>query len=302
MNLNWQKNNIFLAVLLSLVSILLVGLIRPAGGDIDTGLSRDSFWFKKVNAPTDHSIVFAGDSRVMCGISPAAISTILPAKILNFGFNFVGYSDEYLTAVRAKLNDEGPNRAIVLGVTPRSLTPLNVKVSAYKRESSKQGYAAWKQQYMSEFFHFFRPVSLATTVQQIQGKRFYRNHYPDGYMSVELIPPNPNQDLDTYLKIFNNNTVDDQLIDGIITHSTSWIKEDIAVYAFRPPTTQAILDAELASGFDESDFERKFTSIGGVWLDFNIDDYVYADGSHINAPDVPQFSKDILAKMSLSIP
>ena len=290
--LNKKIDPTLLIVLVASFLVICIGVIRPPEG-VRTDLNREGFWRNKLDQPPIYDLVIGGDSRILCDISPSAMSSVLNMRIYNFGFNFVGYTPEYLKAIEQKLNPNSNEKTIVLGITPRSLTPLNMKTSGFAEENNRELYEKIGQKYLNKLSTMFRPFSLSSIVWSLQGRVTAKDFYPDGLMSVEILPPDDDLDLKTYKKIFINNTVSEEHINNIFDTIRDWKAKGITVYGFRPPVAEKIFEAEGMSGFNQNQFIKGFQNAGGVWLNMDANGITFADGSHITANDVPRFSKNL---------
>src|SRR4051812_24723824 len=68
-------------------------------------MNHDAFYTRKTACGPEYTMVLAGDSRVLDGISPAAMHTVLSnQKILNFGYASSCLNRLYLTAAAGKLD------------------------------------------------------------------------------------------------------------------------------------------------------------------------------------------------------
>ncbi|MCB1545934.1 MAG: hypothetical protein H6872_00235 [Methylobacteriaceae bacterium] len=277
-------------VIAALLLVVLIGVLRPPEGS-ESELTRDAFWRMKIDQPPVYDMVFAGDSRVLCDVSPKAVAGETGGRVYNFGFNFVGYTREYLDAIESKLDANSQRKTIVLGITPRSLTPLNMAVSGYAEENSREFLDVMGQKYLSYPISTMRPFMLSAIVMHLRGKSTAKNFYRDGLMSVEIKPADINQDLKTYSTIFVGNQVSEPHIAALIDRVRLWRSKGIAVYAFRPPVSPAIFDAEKASAFDQHYFVEQFTNAGGRWIEIDAKGLTLADGSHVTATSVDLFSQ-----------
>lgn len=273
----------------------LIGWLRPAEGQDRAGISREQFWSVKLGWSQQFDVVAAGDSRVLCDVSPRAMQDVAPfQKVANFGFNYAGFNADYLRGVVSKLNLASASPTIVLGITPRSLTPLNQRVSGYREELDRPLWRRMLNSHAGGLLASFRPFAIERIIKQAGSKDFY----PDGWMAVRMNPPNPEADLPVYRSIFNGNTVSDGIVDQLVATVSQWRRERIRVFAFRPPVTAEMLSVEnQRSGFRESDFIRRFADAGGTWLTFDSSLYQVCDGSHLDADSARLFSRDLARKL-----
>jgi hypothetical protein len=284
----------YLVMLLAGVAIAAVAALRAPEGTA-TPLVREQFWLRKVEQPAAYEMVLAGDSRVLCDLSPAVMSAVTMRKTLNFGFNFTGYESRYLEAIEAKLDPTAPSKEIVLGITPRSLTPLNMRVSGFLEESDRPASERLATRYLGRELSLLRPFALGAIAVASSGRTSAKNFYPDGLMAVELNPPDPDFDLKTYSTIFAGNKVSEPSIQQLLRQVRLWTNSGVRVYGFRPPVAPRIFEAESMSGFDEQRFVKDFEAAGGKWLRPDASGVVLADGSHVTASNVPEFSRRLAA-------
>ncbi len=273
----------------------LLAWLRPAEGQDRAGISREEFWSTKLDWSPKFDIVAAGDSRTLCDISPRAMQDVAPfQKIANFAFNYAGFNADYLLGAVSKLNPRSRVRTIVLGITPRSLTPLNQRVSGYREELNRPLWRRMLNSQAGAWLASFRPIAIERIVKQTGSKDFYA----DGWMAVRMNPPDPQADLPVYRSIFNGNAVSERIVDDLILTVRQWRRQDIRVFGFRPPVTQEMLTIEnQRSGFREEDFIGRFKDAGGTWLTFDPSRYQVCDGSHLEAESAQVFSRDLARKL-----
>ena len=80
--------------------------------------------YDRIKAGWHHcaDVVLTGDSRVMCGLSPAAMASQLPGlRILNYGLAGQGLCPEVLDRIEQLLDPHGQSKIIVLGLSPALL-------------------------------------------------------------------------------------------------------------------------------------------------------------------------------------
>jgi hypothetical protein len=276
--------------ILTVAIVVLVAAIRPPEGQYNTGLSREKFWQVKLGAPASYDVVLAGDSRTLCDLQPTAMQAVLGQRVLNYGFNLVALTPEYLRAAAQKLDPNGA-RILLVGVTPRSLTPLNVQLSGYTEEKSRSIDERFFNKHLNLIDYSLRPMSIPTMLKQLAtGRSSHKDFFVDGWMAVSLSPPDSTQDLGVYSRVFLNNPVSRGMVDSVITTFGELSARGIRVYLIRFPTTPAILAHEERSGFLEQDFIVRAAAQGATWLPSPAGSFVITDGSHIDAKDVPAYS------------
>ena len=116
-----RRERLWPTLALGLGFVVLLGNIRYSD---DSGMPENIFRFHKIAWRHEADIVVAGDSRAYIGISPAHLARDLPGnpRVLNFGFNAIGYHAQYRQALLDVLDPKADNPRLLLCVSPRSLT------------------------------------------------------------------------------------------------------------------------------------------------------------------------------------
>jgi len=254
-----------------------------------TSMPEGEFWERKFTAPAT-DIVFAGDSRVGIGIAPAAVTAAAGLSCLNFAFTSVGYSSDYLTAIREHVR---PSGVIVLGLSTWTLTPRSLLDNGFKslqatpRRSPRLTWAAleWKLRFQSSM------KALNTTV--MDEAHFGTTLHLDGWMEVHAEASDVKKALSLYAQNFDDNPVSEESISRVVESVRAWSGQGILVLGFRPPTTQEMKSLEDAKGaFHEEGVVRRIKDAGGVWLEIPLDYETY-DGSHLQWDSAQRLSHDI---------
>ncbi len=263
----------------------------------DDARQARAFWQHKVFGLADQSydIILSGDSRVYRGLDPAQFdATIKGTKTFNFGFSGGGHNPLIFSEIDRILSDDaGRTRAVVLGITPYSLTPkaqMNAEYLDYKAKGPPTK--------LQTVYDWFRPLSFSRLKKLVSGRTAKPSNETysygnDGWVRSDWVKRDVGAELANYKANFDGNRVDQAAIDGIMAKTREWAAQGIVVMAFRPPTTPAMVALEnAASGFDEIAFKAAFTVAGGVWvpMDGRFETY---DGSHLTPESGEQLSKII---------
>lgn len=290
---------------LSLAAIFIAATLALRHYD-NSGLAPASFWATKASWAACADIVIAGDSRVYRGVSPAEISRVLPqCRILNYGFDGVGYDRRYLAGIERVLDPNTVLPTIVLGISPHSLTPQAV----IEGNSAAQLHAArrpwplvWQvSQPFDRVMQFLTP--LAAGEFRTPWKRYYQNFHADGWVASSRRPEQPTVGLGAYRGRFVNNRVSSQQVDDLLAGVADWTRRGVRVFGFRPPTCSEMVEVEdRQSGFEEAAFVRRFQAAGGTWLALSQTDYHSYDSSHLRADAAVRFSHDLACRMSEQVP
>lgn len=280
--------------------ILVAALFRQS--DV-SGMNPREYWNAKLNWQANADVIIAGDSRVNNAVSPAAMKKILPGRhILNYAFSAVGYSADYFDAIERVLNPASPHKTIILGISPRSLTPSSLEKNGFfELKATKKSNRTL--QTISQWLYYVEPLSdkdlnLIPLARHPEYKYLVCYH-PDGWEATEQIPPHPVAPLEEYQRFFHQNRVTEQIIDQLLTRIKKWSDNGVRVYCFRPPTTAPVVVVEdNVSGFDVDNFKAQVARCGGVWIDLDQSAYQTYDGSHLQYNSARQFSLDLAEKIA----
>ena len=301
------RNLLVALALIILIGFLFSGKREPAR---ESDLVKERFWALKTRfLKAEYNVVVCGDSRVYRGISPAAMNSLLPGfKIVNFGYSLGSLDRLMMKNAESLLDPKAKNRVIVLGVTPSALTPLAAKNEQYLSIKRKPFSEVVESVYFLPVTTFLMPIRPKEVKNLFSGaktrnKRYYEYHgyetyYDDGWVAAGTEDLRPEKQLSMYRARFISYQVSPDLSRDLLEVVREWKSKGIQVFGYRPPTTHAMVALEDSmSGFREAEFIREFESVGGIWLRFNIDDYVSYDGSHLAAESAKQFSRDLAAKI-----
>lgn len=291
-------------IVLALAGVLLA-VVRPLFvQEYLSGISPDRFWSQKIRWSSCADVVLAGDSRVYINVSPQALSEYLRGRrIYNFGFSGNGYSREYLAAAENVLDPNSPSPMIVLGINPYSLTLRSLEENRFKEFLMRPplSQSRWGV-YREAFQEWFRPLPLwEVMVDLCRGQpapAWYNEYYPDGWVACDRDPRDPTLLManDRLGHSYQNNAVNETVVENLIQYIRKWRDRGIEVYGFRPPVYEnALKEEDRLSGFDESLFIRQFTQAGGVWLGMDNTKYGIRtyDGHHLPREDALEFSQEL---------
>lgn len=290
------KNKTYITLILSLILIIILGLVLPKQDASKSQLER--FWLKKIFANKNYDILIMGDSRTYRGISPQAMQQVLKNyKILNFAYSNGGLNNFMFNEAEKHLSKKRNKQIIVLGVTPYSLTSLSEKNKQYLQELTRPKEDVYQRLYLNPLLTFFSPVKpdFVFSGRSKEPQVIYKQEFFDnGWVASNKIPSNPHEAIPYYKKDFSSINVSLTLINNLITKTQYWTKKGIKVFAFRPPTTNEMLQLEnKTSGFNELSFVKKFENAGGHWINIDVSKYYSYDGSHLSKKSAIKLSKKI---------
>ena len=297
-----MRNRVVLALVLGATLIGLIGLLRP---DAMRTASREKwFWSWKTHSEKKYDIVFVGDSRTYRGISPESMAVGLRGfRIFNFGYSSGSLSTLMLAEAEKRLDVSG-ERIIVLGITPSSMTPRAARDEQYRQEKNRTTSEILENIYLAPFIKYFDPTTPIRFLEEIGSRkaRFREAFYESGWIAAWKEPPGPPEPLSVYENIFTDNGISPSLVEDVLLQTGKWTREGIRVYAFRPPTSPAMVDLEMQlSGFDEGTFRQRFGSFGGVWIDVSKPGYHSYDHSHLDKESAEALSRVIAEAIKQSI-
>jgi hypothetical protein len=270
-----------------------------------SGAAGERFWVLKTHGKTRYDMILMGDSRVYRGLSPEAMESILTDyQIFNFGYSGGGLDPVMYAAAERRLDPGSDHKAIVFGVTPLALTPDAGKNEHYLQELNRPADYVFLRLYWLPLVHALEPLDIRSIPNvftgdnklQVQGG-YYQEFHDDGWIASWSFPEDPYRTLPSFRDIFSRTPVSQTLIDELVKQTRLWNSRGIDVYAFRVPSSQAMVELEnQMSGFDEAAFVEQFTSAGGIWFSIPLEPYHSFDGSHLTKQAAQQLSVD-LAKL-----
>jgi len=294
---SFRERSIVVFALAAIVT-LAVAWVNNAAPDArsDREFEKQAFWQHKVFGHPDHSytVIASGDSRVYRGLSPEALESVLPgAKVLNYGFSGSGHNKMMFDQIARLLDeDQSKTRAVILGITPYSLTPKAQKNGEYA-DYLRKGPPS-RLESLHEIFRSLSTRRLKELVlggeQKYDSNQLYE-YLDNGWIKSDWATHDPEAELNVFRTDFRGNQVDPKVLADIAAQTRKWVSAGIIVLAYRPPTTPAMEAVEAEhSGFDEPAFRRQFTQAGGIWVDPG-PGYVSYDGSHLTPESSEKLSR-----------
>jgi len=258
----------------------------------------ESFWLLKIYQPPLFDMLLLGDSRILNAASPSAVAqTLSYPRVLNFGFSQVAFNQAYLDASREKLDPVSDRRALVLGVSPYSLTTKSDEENPFLQMHSKsrseflllealQGIRPYFDQVLdSPLDEYWRHFS------RIEPGNLDREFYRDGWNPVIMVTPTRGDSREAYQNMFQGSKVSPRLVRDLMETIRRWRAEGIRVFGYRAPTAEEVkaLEREML-GFAEDAFAAQFREAGGTWLSLP-GDYELFDGDHMDKESAIRFSR-----------
>jgi hypothetical protein len=284
------------AAVIAAVLTIIVGWVAPRSvpQHVYSGIHPDRFWTLKLRWGPEHDVVLLGDSRVYRGLSPQAMTEALPGqRIINFGFSSAALSPDYLDHGRGLLDPASASPTVVLGVRPYSLTPKADAKNAFRSERNRSPTEAMERLYLTPLLDFFAPFD-ADRLNRPDAPRYFHRMTARGWVASHKPRGRPQEAVERYADVFVNNRVSPAIAEALVERITAWTHQGIAVYAFRPPTSAAMVSLENdASGFEQLALPTRVRAAGGRWLEVDAARYSSYDGSHLTAASAVALSKDL---------
>ncbi len=286
-------------LLLAAGFILLAGALRS--GTVMGAHLPEAFWAQKLLWDREFDIVIAGDSRVYRGVSPEAMESALPdRRIANFGFSACGFSKPYLKATEALLDHNSTQPTIILGVTASTLTPSATKENGFLSLRKLRQFQLAQLALLGRVSFFFSPYDLEEVQNLFRKSKvgYTLVWHTDGWVQSRKVPEDPTEAVRIYRRQAKKarwrSRVSEPIVANLLETVREWRRRGILVYAFRPPTPQAMVEVETTfMKFDEAAFVQQFQEAGGVWLPFQAEQYHSYDGSHLRDDAAVEFSTDL---------
>jgi hypothetical protein len=287
------------------LSALLVGglgALLPASPDPeDEALAaEDRFYLAKTHGPHRCDVIVLGDSRALRGIAPSEMEEVLPGRrIFNFAYNAGSLNPEMYREAEKRLDPRSDEpAAVLLAVTPLSLLGWKATNEQYAELRAVPPDEVWLKIHRPGLVRYFQPLTpsafIAAALGPANAPRTLQTFHDDGWIESERTPPNPEEALAVYAKRLRGRSVDAGLVDALVERTVRWSERGIRVFAFRPPTTDAVVALEdRMTGFDEEALARRVEEAGGRWLRFGNDGYGTYDGSHLDRESARRFSRDL---------
>ncbi len=282
-----------------LLSILLIAIVAllPQGGVKNNRLSDlelDKFWLEKTYASPNYDLVMLGDSRLYRGVSPDEISKLTGHKSLNFGYSQAGFSKKYIELALSKLDSSSSRQTAIFAITPLSLTPKALRNQHLNKFLNYDFLKRFLVLHTYSFASKFHRRKISSLLGTTKNSDYLQIINPNGWIASSRKVFSIKRGIDAYQNMFSNNQVSPTAEKILLRKITQLTKNGVLVYGFRPPSSREVENIENEkSGFIEDTFKKRFTTAGGVWLEFDRTKYKSYDGSHLTVESSISFSKDI---------
>jgi hypothetical protein len=265
-----------------------------------SGIRETTFWSQKRSWNQHADLVFAGDSRVLRAISPEYFSSFpKEVRVLNTAFPGVGYDEQYLAYLERVIDPASSYGAIVLGITPNSLTESAARKNGFLASPTTGLTEGFLSELVDEFQTQTRALTLAEASRWLTGKRsaVFQEFTPNGWVAT-VGPSNESDGLRIYEEIFTRNRVSNEVVDGLLSTVQSWVQKGIRTFGFRAFGSTKLTELENSmSGFNEQEFHRRFEEAGGIWIDMSGFPVVSYDASHLDRANAIKWTEFMQPKL-----
>lgn len=264
--------------------------------------SNKLFWIAKKQWGAEFSVVVGGDSRVYQAVSPAVMQeTLSGSRIANFAFSRIVWTPEYLDAMASKLDPKSFPKILVLGISPLSLTARAIPENGFSRTPSMnamQFQIENRLQETLEQFSSWMPLAHSQMFAAADSQGIEHHYRKDGWVPTRAARSDSTAELRAYQASFRDNALSSRVLGNLCSKIQELQQLGIRVYAFRPPTTDAMIALEQDVGqFDETRVADALEKAGATWLLFQNEKYETYDGSHLDENSAIQFSQDLSQKL-----
>lgn len=264
----------------------------------------DDFFGRKC-LPDPYPVIIYGDSRTFNGISPDIISKVLQQPSFNLAFSSGGMNESMMRLIDAKLERKNDKKVVILGISPYSLTE-----KARKNECYNSYYGKLKIKGDSLFISsrglrlldiITMPINKIFTIGSPNAKKIHKGkvfskQYHDNGWCETVVYGDTKKSIEKTLEMyetrdFKNNPISPASISEMLTYIRKWTNEGVQVFAFRPPTCDAMEDIEeRKTEFSSFMLEDEIRKHGGTWIEIPRTGWVSYDASHVDAESAKKLS------------
>lgn len=259
-------------------------------------------WYNSCN------LIVAGDSRTQLAVDPDQLARSKNYKGVNFSFMGNALSEQYLDKITALLVRNGP-RVIIFGITPHAFSPHALMYNgflSYKSSTLGERIFSW---FFGNKWNMLSTMGISEIRYIITGGKYYSPlemvTSSNGWVAAYCrIPDDETIELKYCERNFQFGPVIPDATKHFFDKVREWTSKGIFIIGFRPPTTEKMVSLEnRVSGFNESDFEKRFEQAGGYWIKVPQHGvYRCYDGSHITADAAQELSRYLSSEICTRVP
>ena len=204
----------------------------------------------------------------------------LGKQVFNFGFDGLGFGDCFYNHL-TNVTDEGT--VLVFGITPQNFRELSVKNNAFIGAipgSDAQGALSCL---CPDLYCYVEAFQLPEN----SGDKFHLNGWQEREREIYNMRGPEN-----YKILYAECSANTNRVIDFIDHVRLLVTMGRKVYAFRPPSSNELLEVDMqSSGLSYADLVRDFEAAGGVWIDVPQTRWQTYDGVHLPSSSAIEFSK-----------
>jgi len=244
------------------------------------------------------NLVFAGNSKVERGVSPAAVVSVLgPARAGNFAYSACGFGSNYLAEISRLLDMSQQEKIIVLGISVSTLSERNANLdNEFLRMYRNPYQVELLESRLPRVYDFLKPLDWGVFGYLLKPSKKYTSfeiRHADGWEASWRIPELRIQVQKPRERV-GYARVSDKVIQKLLQQVSMWTSQGVEVFGFdAPPQTMERVGSK-SYGFDPDGFIQDFQKAGAVWLKFEDSKYhSYDGGAHLRNDAALIFSTDL---------
>ena len=295
-----RKERILYLLIFVVIAVAAITLFRSE--DSVLSIENKRFWISKTFSEETFPVVFAGDSRVFRGISPAAFQKVSGIEAVNLGYSSNGYHPEYLDFLEERLDKSVEEPVIVLGISAHSFSRNGSGSYDFRGEKNRKKEEVLQYMNFYQLSKLFSPLQILKTFGLAQ-KNYVRTNYQikyhfDGWIESYWVRKDTNNSIISYKVIFKDNQFNEDAAGILYRRVQKWTEDGITVAAFRSPTTHGIRVLEDSlSGFVIEPFKQELIESGAHWIEVDRKKYQTYDGNHLESESAKQLSRDLAVEI-----
>lgn len=293
------NKKVILTLLFSIIIIVIIALVTNNKMDDE---NYKALFIRKVYTKQKYDVIIAGDSRIYRGVSARIVGNKLNLKTLNLGFSSGGHSTLLFNLIDKHLNMKSPDKTIILGITPASLTNRAGNNGHIKRILNRKKEEVIEYEYLFPVKLFFAPTTPYKIRKKLRKRKSndYRQEFniEDGWVASWYDTPIPYRALESYKDKFTKMKVENNIIKNLYKQTKKWKSQGIKVYGFYIPSSKNMNELEKnVAAFDIKKFLKGFINAGGYWINIESNYFSY-DGSHLEKESAIRLSEELAEKIS----
>lgn len=295
-----RRERIIYLIVVVLIAVAAVTLFRSE--ESVQSIDNKRYWISKTHSEEVYPVIFAGDSRIFRGLSPAEFEKASGLAAINLGYSSNGYHPQYLDFLEDRLDKSVEKPVIVLGISAHSFSRNGSGSYAYRAEVNRKKEEVMQYMNFYQLSKLFSPLPILKSFGLAEKNNFRANYHIryhfDGWMESYWDRKDTTNSNISYKVIFKDNQFNEDAAGILFRRVKEWTEEGICVAAFRSPTTHTIrLLEDSLSGFKIRPFREELIESGAHWINLNPGRYQTYDGNHLESESARMLSRDIASEI-----